>query len=72
MPGEFHGQRSLAGYSSWGVTKSQTWLSDQTTVTACDDSQPGVDWNGEVKHMPGVMDEEVTRARELARSVSKV
>ena len=32
LPGIFHGQRSLAGYSSWatvhGVSKSQTWLSD--------------------------------------------
>ena len=26
LPGEFHEQRSLAGYSPW-VTKSQTWLS---------------------------------------------
>ena len=26
LPGEFHGQRSLAGYSHWGLTKSQTWL----------------------------------------------
>ena len=28
MPGEFHGQRSLAGYSPW-VAKSRTRLSDQ-------------------------------------------
>ena len=27
LPGEFHGQRSLAGYSPW-VTKSQTRLSN--------------------------------------------
>ena len=27
LPGEFHGQRNLAGYSSW-VTKSRTQLSD--------------------------------------------
>ena len=27
LPGEFHGQRSLAGYSPWGQ-KSQTQLSD--------------------------------------------
>ena len=26
LPGEFHGQRSLEGYSPWGL-KSQTWLS---------------------------------------------
>ena len=26
--GKFHGQRSLAGYSPWGVAKSQTQLSD--------------------------------------------
>ena len=24
MPGEFHGQRSLAGYSSWGCKESDT------------------------------------------------
>ena len=28
LPGEFHGQNSLVGYSPW-VSKSQTWLSDQ-------------------------------------------
>ena len=28
LPGESHGQRSLAGYSPWGH-KEQTWLSDQ-------------------------------------------
>ena len=27
LPGKSHGQRSLAGYSSWGC-KSRTWLSD--------------------------------------------
>ena len=27
LPGESHGQRSMAGYSPW-VTKSQTWLSE--------------------------------------------
>ena len=28
LPGEFHGQRSLAGYSSWGRKESDTteWL----------------------------------------------
>ena len=30
LPGEFHGQRSLVGYSPWGH-KSQTQLSDPTT-----------------------------------------
>ena len=29
MPGKFHGQRSLAGYSPW-VAKSWTWLSPPT------------------------------------------
>ena len=24
MPGEFHGQRSLAGYTPWGSTESDT------------------------------------------------
>ena len=28
-PGEFHGQRRLVGYSSWGHKKSQTQLNDQ-------------------------------------------
>ena len=28
VPGEFHGQRSLAGYSPWGFAKSWTQLSD--------------------------------------------
>ena len=28
LPGEFHGQRSLAGHSPWGLANSQTWLSD--------------------------------------------
>ena len=30
LPGEFHGQRSLVGYSSW-VTKSRVWLSNTFT-----------------------------------------
>ena len=33
LPGEFHGQRSLAGYTVHGVTKSQTQLSDYHTHT---------------------------------------
>ena len=31
---KFHGQRNLAGYSSW-VAKSQTWLSDWLSMHAC-------------------------------------
>ena len=27
LPGEFHRQRRLAGYSLYGITKSRTWLS---------------------------------------------
>ena len=30
FPGKSHGQRSLTGYSPWGVTKSQTRLSNFT------------------------------------------
>ena len=30
LPGEYHGQRSLVGYTVHGVTKSRTWLSDFT------------------------------------------
>ena len=33
LPGESHGQRSLAGYSPWGRTESDT-----TEVTACKDT----------------------------------
>ena len=29
LPGEFHGQRSLVGYSTW-ITKSQVWLMSNT------------------------------------------
>ena len=34
QPGEFHGQRSLAGYSPWGCKESDTteWLSTHKTV----------------------------------------
>ena len=32
LPGKSHGQRSLAGYSTWS-RKNQTWLSDYTTTT---------------------------------------
>ena len=32
LPGESHGQRSLAGYSPWRL-KNQTQLSDYTTTT---------------------------------------
>jgi len=28
LPGEFQGQRSLAGYGPWGVIKGKTGLSD--------------------------------------------
>ena len=28
LPREFHGQRSLVGYTVHGVAKSQAWLSD--------------------------------------------
>ena len=31
LPGESHGQRSLAGYSPYGVAESQTQLSKQHT-----------------------------------------
>jgi len=34
LPGEFHGQRSLVGYNSWG-TKSQTQLSTNTLTFTC-------------------------------------
>ena len=31
LPGEFHGQKSLVGYSPWRVTKSRTWLTTTHT-----------------------------------------
>ena len=31
MPGEFHGQRSLAGYSPWGLEESDT--AEHTVIT---------------------------------------
>ena len=35
LPGKSHGQRSLVGYSPWGLYKSRIWLSDFTfTFTA--------------------------------------
>ena len=37
LPGEFHGQRSLAGYSSWSCKESDTseWLSTHIYVCMC-------------------------------------
>ena len=32
LPGDFHGQRNLAGYSLW-VAKSQIWLTNTSTFT---------------------------------------
>ena len=41
LPGESHGQRSLAGYSPWGC-KNRTQLSDETTLSVpLPDSQIG-------------------------------
>ena len=33
LPGEFHGERSLAGYSLWGSQKNQTRFSNYTIMT---------------------------------------
>ena len=33
LPGEFHGQRSLAGYSPWGLKELGTWLSGCHSLT---------------------------------------
>ena len=33
LPGKSHGLRSLAGYSPMELQKSQTWLSNETTIT---------------------------------------
>ena len=33
LPGEFHGQRSLAGYSPWGCKESDEWLSTHTYLS---------------------------------------
>ena len=40
LPGESHGERSLAGYSPWGC-KSRTQLSDET-MTAMKEVTPGL------------------------------
>ena len=34
LPGKFHGQKNLAGYSLW-VPESQAWLSDRGLVGVC-------------------------------------
>ena len=39
LPGESHGQRSLAGYTPWG-RKSQTRLSNETTTTVAEAETP--------------------------------
>ena len=33
LPGKFHGQRSLEGYSPWGHKKNQTWLNNNNNLT---------------------------------------
>ena len=37
LPGKSHGQGRLAGYSKWGLQKSQTWLQDNmsTFINIC-------------------------------------
>ena len=40
FPGEFNGQRSLAGYTSW-VAKSQTWLSKLLSLILGDPLRAG-------------------------------
>ena len=37
LPGESHGQRSLAGFSPWGC-KSRTWLSTQSYIIQVSDT----------------------------------
>ena len=39
LPGESHGQRSLAGYTPWG-RKSQTRLNNETTTTVAEAETP--------------------------------
>ena len=33
LPREFHGQRSLVGYSAWGHKRVEVWLREWTTTT---------------------------------------
>ena len=49
LPGEFHGQRDLAGYSPWGH-KSRTWFRDLTTTSQ---RLPGthIQWSKWVCHL---------------------
>ena len=32
LPGEFHGQRNLAGYSSWGCRVGHDWVTNKVTL----------------------------------------
>ena len=43
LPGKFHGQRSLAGYSPWGI-KSRTWLSNWTHTHTHTHTTPWSQW----------------------------
>ena len=57
LPGEFHGQRSLAGYSPWGC-KSQSQLSDKhfhisTDIMVMGPKQNGTKQNGIVTEEKG-------------------
>ena len=53
LPGEFHGQRSLAGYSSWGHKESDT--TEQLTLALSGKarsqvtSKPGGHWGSKFK-----------------------
>ena len=40
LPGEFHGQRSLTGYSPWGHKQSDT--TEQPPLTMARESRPGM------------------------------
>ena len=54
LPGEFHGQRSLAGYSPWGHTESDNWatsLSLSFHTSYCENLQNTWDYYNNILYL---------------------
>ena len=64
MPGEFHGQRSLAGYSPWGHKESD--MTEQLTHTHTH-THMGIQWMGSYVRGDGWRKER--RGRERKRDI---
>ena len=45
LPGEFHGQRSLVGYSPWGCRVGCDWATNTHTETSCQRSEMAYNFN---------------------------